>query len=493
MALNTRNPRYDWEFYTEPQVHVQNRKIQSSRGKGLGGSSMQNFLAFGENLCPINLSADVAKDFAVVPDPSSHGMNGPIVVSFPPYVSPIHKDTLDSLDGLGLLRNSESICIYFFGYILYYFLTFLQPFLVQQSAGRNVGSLLVPTAVDPKTATRSYSASAYLAPNVERNNLLVLTEAFVLKVRFEKQENNLHRAEAVDLVVDDEQLSVEANKEIILCAGTFQAPQLLEVSGIGNRDLLSNLSIECLIDLPGVGENLQDHMLSPIVVQIDQNMLTVESLRDPEQLKLQQELYDTANVKRWAASATIEASSPEAFVKTPPSALNGIKKQYEIMRTWIDSIHPLGQLLNLNGLFPVLGFIPDPSKRYMTMLAAYIHPLSRGTVHITSKDAQVPPAIQPNYLANPADLDILCKTVKFAYKVTRYVQETMLTVHHPVGAASMMPREDGGVIDPSLLVYGTSNLRVVDCSIIPLEISCNIQTLAYAIGEKAADIIKQTA
>ncbi|KIJ44402.1 GMC oxidoreductase [Sphaerobolus stellatus SS14] len=428
MALNTRNPRYDWEFYTEPQVHVQNRKIQSSRGKGLGGSSMQNFLAFGENLCPINLSADVAKDFAVVPDPSSHGMN-----------------------------------------------------------------------VDPKTATRSYSASAYLAPNVERNNLLVLTEAFVLKVRFEKQENNLHRAEAVDLVVDDEQLSVEANKEIILCAGTFQAPQLLEVSGIGNRDLLSNLSIECLIDLPGVGENLQDHMLSPIVVQIDQNMLTVESLRDPEQLKLQQELYDTANVKRWAASATIEASSPEAFVKTPPSALNGIKKQYEIMRTWIDSIHPLGQLLNLNGLFPVLGFIPDPSKRYMTMLAAYIHPLSRGTVHITSKDAQVPPAIQPNYLANPADLDILCKTVKFAYKrsdceqVTRYVQETMLTVHHPVGAASMMPREDGGVIDPSLLVYGTSNLRVVDCSIIPLEISCNIQTLAYAIGEKAADIIKQTA
>ncbi|KIJ43987.1 GMC oxidoreductase [Sphaerobolus stellatus SS14] len=152
----------------------------------------------------------------------------------------------------------------------------------------------------------------------------------------------------------------------------------------------------------------------------------------------------------------------------------------------------------------------------MTLICAYTHPLSRGTVHITSKDARIPPAIQPNYLANPTDLEILTKTLEFCLrlyqtkpladfvvapvtppfadttdfkKLEHYVKETLSTVHHPVGTASMLPREDGGVVDSKLLVYGTSNLRVVDCSTIPLEISCNIQSLAYAIGEKVWNFI----
>ncbi|THU87441.1 alcohol oxidase [Dendrothele bispora CBS 962.96] len=548
MARNTRNPRYDWEFYTEPQLHAFNRKIQSSRGKGLGGSSMLNNLAVvrptreeidafqklgnpgwnwenvlsymkkSEHLYTPPLEPNVAKDYAVVPDPAAHGTDGPISVSFPPYISPIHKDILDSLENLGLPRNPES------------------------AAGRNVGSLLVPSSVNPETATRSYAASAYLMPNLQRRNLIVITEAFATKILMIQEDSGLQRAVGVTFVKDGEEIRVDASKEIILSAGTFQTPQLLEVSGIGDARILKKFDIDCKIDLPGVGENMQDHMKVPTIVQVDQKIQSLEILRDPEQLEAQQELYkhqqgilagipsscfafipgrvlgNSADVSRWVTLASFESSSPEVFQNTHHSVLRGIKKQYQIMSEWIDKpVHPLAQLLNMNGHFPVPGLTPDPSKRYMTLICAYTHPFSRGTVHVTSPDAQIPPAIQPNYLSNPADLEILSKAVKFtlnlydtqplsdlvlapvappfnkdagAEEVTAYVRQMLSTVHHPVGTASMLPREDGGVVNHELLVYGTSNLRVVDCSIIPLEISSNIVTLAYAIGEKAADIIK---
>ncbi|KAG7091495.1 hypothetical protein E1B28_010525 [Marasmius oreades] len=155
----------------------------------------------------------------------------------------------------------------------------------------------------------------------------------------------------------------------------------------------------------------------------------------------------------------------------------------------------------------------------MTLIVAYTHPFSRGSIHITSPDPRVPPAIQPDYLSNSADLDILSRAVDFTLrlyetpplkdiiiapvappfsksdsdseKLNKFSCEVISTVHHPVGTASMLPREDGGVVDHDLLVYGTANLRVIDCSIMPLLISCNIVTLAYAIGEKGSDIIKK--
>ncbi|KAJ8081123.1 hypothetical protein PM082_017964 [Marasmius tenuissimus] len=549
MVRNARNPRYDWTFFTEPQKYALNRKIQSSRGKGLGGSSGLNNLAFvrpvseeldafeklgnsgwnwdnllgymkkSEHLCVPQLSPEEKKTLAVDPDPAFHGTDGPIAVSFPPYVSPIHTQILDSLETLGLPRNNEI------------------------NAGRNVGSFLISSSVDPVTATRSYSASAYLQPHLGRKNLLVVTEAFVTKIHFEDQ-HDLQRASAVDFVHNGQKHAVKVSKEMILSAGTFQTPQLLEASGIGDPRVLEPLGIPCIVSLPGVGENLQDHMKAPTVVQVKQELQTLEILNDPEELKIQQELYkqkkgimagmlsscfaflpgnliaDSETVKNWRNLSNIDGSAPEVFRNTHPDVLRGIKKQYKILETYIDDPkHPLAQLLNVNGHFPVVGYTPDNSKRYMTLIVAYTHPFSRGSVHITSPDCQIPPAIQPNYLSNQADTEILSKTVDFtlglygtpplkdiivapvappfsksdsdAEKLDTFSREVISTVHHPVGTASMLPREDGGVVDRNLLVYGTSNLRVVDCSVIPLLISCNIVTLAYAIGEKGADIIKE--
>lgn len=140
--------------------------------------------------------------------------------------------------------------------------------------------------------------------------------------------------------------------------------------------------------------------------------------------------------------------------------------------------------------------VVDASKRFLTILCAYTHPLSRGSVHITTSDWKAYPAIQPNYLANEADLDVLVKMVRFVLgklsktlpvkdtikgqlvptfdadadeeTVREYVRNNTRTVAHPVGTATMAPKEAGGVVDSKLLVYGTSNLRVVDLSVMPI-------------------------
>lgn len=140
---------------------------------------------------------------------------------------------------------------------------------------------------------------------------------------------------------------------------------------------------------------------------------------------------------------------------------------------------------------------PEPGKKYQTIMACLMHPLSRGTVHIQSSDPLVPPAIDPAYLNNPLDLDILVSSLRFARKVAateplastivnqispfpelqtydelaNYAKENLVTTFHPVATASMLPREDGGVVDNHLRVYGTSNLRVVSQSFfLPLHV-----------------------
>ncbi len=135
---------------------------------------------------------------------------------------------------------------------------------------------------------------------------------------------------------------------------------------------------------------------------------------------------------------------------------------------------------------------PDPSKRYTTIVTAYSHPFTRGRVHITSSSATASPDVDPRYLSNPTDHDILVHALEFVEKVCqvaplkdvvqaiavpnekermdrgKFARETLATVYHPLGTAAMLPRELGGVVDSSLKVYGIENLRVVDCSIAPL-------------------------
>ncbi|CAL1710572.1 unnamed protein product [Somion occarium] len=547
MARVIHNPEFDWTFYSELQKYANDRKVLQSRGKGIGGSSAINFLASvrpakeeldvlerlgnpgwnwesllkymkkSEHLQIPNITPDQAVAYAVVPDPNLHGTNGPIAKSFPPHVTEMHSAVLDSLEKNGVPRNAEN------------------------SGGNPVGGLLFPTSVDSSTATRSHSGSAYFAPNAQRPNFLVLTGAHAAKIILASGKAGLLRATGVEFIKDGKSYVANASKEIILSAGTFQSPQLLELSGIGDKDILNVHGIEPRIDLPGVGENLQDHSLAPAIIEVDKKVESLEVLFSPEGLAKHQELYKqqkgilagipsslfaffpakafagTEDIQRWKSLSSISGSPPEIFEKTKPSVKRGIEKQYELLRGWVDDpAHPMALLLSLNGHFPIPGLTIDHSKRYMTSLLAYTHPFARGTVHIKSTSPLDAPAIQQNYLSNPVDLEVLTKILQFMDKVyateptkslfvkrilppkgvetdealKEYVKSTLATVHHPVGTCAMLPREDGGVVDSNLLVYGTENLRVIDCSVIPLEISSNVQTLAYAVGEKGADIVK---
>ncbi|KAK0486182.1 alcohol oxidase [Armillaria novae-zelandiae] len=525
MGRALHNPKYDWGFHTVPQKFVNDRQLSQSRGKGLGGSSLLNFFASvrpskeeldaieslgnpgwnwgnilhymkkSEHLEIPTLTDHEAKAYSVVPDPALHGTEGPIAKSFPPHVTKVHTQLLDTLESLGIPRNPDN------------------------SNGHPVGSLLFPTSVEAKTATRSYSASAYYAPNAKRPNLLILTGAHATKVDLTETQNGNYQA-----------------YQRILQAGSFQTPQLLELSGIGQEQILQSFGIKCLIDLPGVGENLQDHALTPVIVEVDEDVETLEVLSDPMKLKEHQDLYKIQKgifagipsatfaffpaesiatvdeVETWTSRATLE-STRGTLDHLDPSVREGIKKQFELLAGWIKNpTQPMAQILTINGHMPIPGMNIDRQKRYLTLLCAYTHPFHRGSVHITSTDPLVLPSIEQNYLSNPNDLDVLVKILTFvARKLCRtspikdtikttvvppfvvegddealreYIRNTLTTVHHPAGTASMTPRSNGGVVDSNLLVYGTSNLRIVDCSVIPLQLSSNIQTLAYAIGEK---------
>ncbi|PBK70772.1 alcohol oxidase [Armillaria solidipes] len=543
MSRAIHNPKYDWTYYTVPQKHAGNRQILQSHGKGLGGSSLLNFFGFvrpsKEELDAIEQLGNVGWNWdslsvymkkservqtpdesvdgqrvAASPDPKNHGYEGPIAKSYPPHITEIHAPLLDSLECMGVPRNPDN------------------------SGGRPVGAFLAPTSVDSKTATRSYSASGYYAPNEHLPNLLVLTGALTTKINFTAGADGLQKAASVNIEKDGVKSTVNVKKEVLLSAGSLHTPQLLELSGVGSPKILAPLGIDTIIDLPGVGENLQDHALAPTVVEVDQSFKTFEIFGDPEQLADQQKLYaerkgllagvsscfafmpaaafgTEANLADWEKSASVSAI-PE-FDALHPSVRLGMEKQYEILRGWLkDPNQVFSQILTVNGHYPVAGVTPDPTKRYTTLLVAYMHPFTRGRVHITSTNPKAHPDLDPKYLANPADSGVLASMISFMRRllktgpiaesiqsvtvppfdedtpieeVNRFVADTLATVHHPVGTASMLPKELGGVVDSRLRVYGSENLRVVDCSIIPLELSCNIQSVAYAIGEKAADII----
>ncbi|KAI8980779.1 GMC oxidoreductase [Trametes punicea] len=548
MGRTIANPKFDWTFLSVPQKRANNRVVLQPRGKGLGGSSLNNFLGIfrpskdevdaierlgnpgwnwdsllyylkkSETLQLPNLTPDDALKYAAKPDLVYHGTEGPIKQSFGPIWADLHLKLFESAEALGIPRNPET------------------------GNGKNDGCMTSLVSVDVTTAKRSYAAPAYLEPNLHRKNLHVLTEAYVTKVLLESV-GDLKRAIGVEYLKDGKQLRINnVKRDVVISGGTLQTPQILELSGIGNRPILSKFGIETIIDLPGVGENLQDHVGVSTIAEVDTNDETMDVLADPVFLKKHEELYQSKkglfasvpapafvflsadalgsleDVRSWKEHA--HAKSTEVLANAVPSLKSGLEKQYKIQQQLFDDKNQSqAELLQFAGRQP-LPYAPpaEPGKRYTSLFCAVLHPLSRGTVHIASADPLAPPAIDPNYFANEADLVLVVRAVQAALRLyntppladrvkklllpppdaiargeqglTDYVRENCGPVYHPVGTAAMMPREDGGVVDPTLKVYGTSNLRVVDCSIVPLELSCHTQSVAYAIGEKAADILK---
>jgi choline dehydrogenase-like flavoprotein len=287
-----------------------------------------------------------------------------------------------------------------------------------------------------------------------------------------------------------------------------------------------------LANRPFSGENLQDHLLTCAVWERIDNAITLDTLRNNASFAQQQAALYASNsdnpasildetvpniayislptlVGETAAKALIAEAATYVNASTAPYKM-ALQEQISFLQQYPEVVGQI-ELLALDGFLCPAG-TPAPSKTYATFSAAQQHLLSRGSVHINSSSASDHPVINPNYFSVPFDVKVATAGTSFLRKIAAAppyaaiisaeilpghgvnLQNYTTTIgfspeYHPVGTASMLPKNQGGVVDSSLKVYGTSNVRVVDASIIPLHISAHIQATIYGIAEKAADII----
>ncbi|KAF9475232.1 alcohol oxidase [Pholiota conissans] len=536
IGVHFNNPQYDWAFQTTPQKEADGRSLFWARGKTLGGSSAINVYQFHrpskenidafERLGNLGWNWDLLKRYydkssgfvppAVKRDEISYDLkqrnaDGPVKYSYAMQGSGLEQPYFEALKSMGVPQVDE-------------------PF-----SGDIKGAWMSPVSIDPTTKSRSYSTNMYYGPNAHRKNLTVLVNAHVAKIDL-KKENGIATATGVQFVYDGKVHTAFAGKEVILSAGAIMSPQILELSGIGNKKVLNAAGVETIVDLPGVGENVQEHVCSGVTLEIKKEVqdqfTTFDCLRDPGEFEKQGTLLAEgkgvlAMVPTAISFLPLDIISPDAEAlqqKLKKTIDEGIKsgrysptlqKQFKLQLESIDRGHPHVEVLLAHG-FITAPDVPEPGKKYLTLVCLLNHPFSRGSIHIGSKDALQQPVLDPHYFEENYDLRAFIELVKFSRRLAKteplnsllgveinpgpekttdeqigdYLKQSFSTTFHTAGSCSMLPLQDGGVVDPQLKVYGTSNIRVVDMSIIPLHIGCHPQATVYAISELAADIIK---
>ena len=448
-------------------------------------------------------------------DPASHGTSGPVQVSYGNY----HTDRLNAAwpaTFAALGKKSK----------------------VDPCSGRALGAVSAPGTVSPETWTRSWAAGAYLTPEVrQRPNLHITTNAHVEKVIIDGT-----IVKGVVYRDADGQTHSMNGREVVLCGGVFNSPQILELSGIGSKSILEQHNIPVIVDIPGVGENLQDH--SNVGVSFEATIETFDSFRDPAKIGAVFKQYQDDRSGPMANGIFCMAFMPYAGKSSgsgqddgdlaailhrhvqDSSIEPGLRKQYELIRRTVNdpglsSVQYLAAPVQLDKTQSG-GHVPEDARLadYITLFASLSHPFSRGSCHITSSKPGDYPAVDPKYFSHPADVELLSRHLQYLGTIAEtkpladllkpkgrtipvdldlqnldYVKNKLIksgfTTYHPCGTCAMMPRESKGVVDENLKVYGVSGLRVVDASVFPLIPRGNIQSVVYTLAERAADIIKE--
>ncbi|CAO1613800.1 unnamed protein product [Sympodiomycopsis kandeliae] len=535
--------KYDYNYTTVANTQTGVPSKGWPRGHVVGGSSILNFLVWdaaskkeydaweqlgnaGWNWDSLNSYMQAAETFTAPSqsqqeklnqkvNPSNYGHKGAVDASFPKYVSKQVSNWIPALQSLGIPVNNEPL------------------------AGDNTGASLQPSNINPKNSTRDSSATAYYYPNNARRNLSLLPNARVDKIVFSDKVCDEREATGVKFTSGGKTYTVKAKKEVIVSGGAVNSPQILELSGIGSSSVLKKAGIKQIIDNPNVGENLQDHTYSFTSFELkDGATVTLDSLRNNATFAAEQkDLYsknqasildetvpaiayislDRLMGKTKAASAVKDAQSYVSSVNAPYKAT--LQKQIEWLTKNTDDISQM-ELIGIDGFFAGAG-APAAGKTYVTFLSASQHLLARGSVHVDPKSpASSAPLIQPNYYNNKFDREVAVAGVQYLRKIAgtsqygsyitsetvpgssvssdadieKFVTTTgFVTEYHPIGTASMLPRNAGGVVDANLKVYGTANVRVIDGAVIPLHVSAHIQRTIYGVALKGADIILKTA
>ena len=474
------NPAVNWCFNTEPDPGMNGRSIYWPRGKTLGGSSSINGLIsirgqredYDRWAAAGNAGwsyADVLPYFkrlehAPFGDRALHGVDGPL------WCSPIGRRhelieaVISGAGELGIPRNDD-----FNG-------------AAQEGAGYY--------HLSTKKGWRCSTAVAYLKPVRGRVNLRVETNARATRLVFDGK-----RASGVVYRHRGAELAARARREVLLCAGALQSPQLLQLSGVGALSLLREFGIAPVHSLDGVGENLQDHLQARVMFECTRPITTNDDLKH------------WWGVMRMGAEYALSRSGPMAV---------GINQGGIFARVTAGAASPDVQF-HVATLSSDMAGAPTHSFSGFTMSVCQLRPESRGHVRIRSIDPLEPPAMQPHYLSTANDRSTLVAGIRLARKLAatgalapyvkaeyrpgpaaqgddellEFAKNTGATIFHPSGTCKMgdITRDAMAVVDSELKVHGMTALRVVDCSIMPTLISGNTNVPAVMIAEKAADHI----
>jgi len=474
----------NWGYNTVPQVGLGGRKGYQPRGKVMGGSSSINAMVYTRGnrqdydrwaelgnlgwsyqaLLPLFKRSENNECFGAT---EYRGVGGPLNVAYLRSPSPINAAFIQACVEQGIPRNPD------------------------YNAERQFG--VSPAQVTQKGGERWNAARAYIDPHRSQPNLTVISGAHTSRVLL-----NGKQATGVEYLQGRQTVQVKAKREVIVSGGSFGSPQLLMLSGIGPAEHLQQHGIPVLHDLPGVGQNLQDHLTTVLIYRTARWQDTIgNSLRGAWAL--------LKAVFEWRRQRTgwitTNVAETQGFIST-----EGNPDYPDIQLAFCTSI------------------IDDHTRKQhlghgYTLHATLMRPKSRGAVRLASNKPTDAPLIDPGFLTHPDDLATLIKGTQMAYdimeskalapwrgkmvhpvernnpaQIEQFLRKNCDTEYHPVSTCKMGPASDPmAVVDATLRVHGLRNLRVVDASIMPNLITGNTNAPSMMIGEKAADLIRSGA